>query len=298
MGPPPPVSSGDGHSRQPASTPDRPPGPGQGSHRAPFNGPTPEFATPTGPASGGSRKQGGRRQLEGINSTLQQAQTRPDPVKSTSIRGRSSRTNLANSDAQVLTGGSPASTPAHELQDPIQSSDRRPNEGDDHGRGDHERGRRDRDRSERSGRSSRRSSRERLRSPGGHEREGKEGRSHRDRRSGATGHASSSRDEHEPRRSTRDQSGGNPREPQMSALPPNNRDSATRESRHRNDRGDMGPGGPVAEEWNGSASRHQRGGQRDLGLRPPDDRRDPRDNSRKRRSEDANGFSAEKRQRR
>ncbi|KAF3360070.1 hypothetical protein VDGD_00613 [Verticillium dahliae] len=302
MGPPPSVSAGDAHSRQPTSTPDRPLTSGQGSHQIPsgnFSGPAPDFATPTGPASGGGRKQGGRRQLEGINSTLQQAQGRPDPVKGTTIRGRSSRTNLANSDAQILVGGSPASTSAYEEhQDPLQSSDKRPYEGEEHGRGEHERGRRERDRSERSSRPSRRSSRERQRSPGGHERDSKDSRSHRDRRSGATGHGSSSRDEHEPRRSTRDPSGSNPRESQTGALPPNNRDGASRDSRHRGDRGDMGPGGLVAEEWNGSASRHQRSGQRDSVLRPPDDRRDPRDNSRKRRSEDANGFSVEKRQRR
>ncbi|GJC78092.1 hypothetical protein ColLi_00930 [Colletotrichum liriopes] len=122
----------------------------------------------------------------------------PDSNRGTNIRGRgAARGSIAGSDAQVLTGASPVSTPTQERPDPIVRQDRVQTNGDDHPRSEHDRSRREH-RSER-GRHSRRGSRERERSPD-REREAKEPREHRDRRSGAQSQ-SSTREEREPRRS-------------------------------------------------------------------------------------------------
>lgn len=238
--------------------------------------------TPTGPASNDSRaRPGGNRQLRGIQNTLSQAQADMplgNARSSASLRGRTSRPNLAGSDAMVLTGSSPITTPVHERPDPmrrdaqdrpsrpepIQSvpdsrDDRLAPNGSDYetpGRGDHDRsGRREHrfDRGDRgAGRPSRRSSRER--SPD-RERESKDPRDYRDRRPTAAGPHSGpgggsnprdlDRDLGPPRRSGRDQMPSN-REP----LPPPgqgdpHRDpiNPSRESSYRGHRSESGPAG-------------------------------------------------------
>ncbi|OIW28458.1 hypothetical protein CONLIGDRAFT_547079, partial [Coniochaeta ligniaria NRRL 30616] len=118
------------------NTPDRGPitvGP-PGSRPTPSNMPhTPhgegpsQHHTPTGPASNDSRaRPGGNRQLRGIQNTLSQAQADMPGGNSRgppgTLRGRTSRPNLAGSDAMVLTGNSPATTPLQERPDPLRRS--------------------------------------------------------------------------------------------------------------------------------------------------------------------------------
>ncbi|OHE94724.1 THO complex subunit 2 [Colletotrichum orchidophilum] len=310
IAPPPPPPPGQppshGHSRPPLPpihTPDRPSGSQGSNSRTPTgNFPASADGVPSGPSSNDRGRSGGsRRQLAGINSTLQQAQANmPETNRGTSIRGRgAARGSIAGSDAQVLTGASPVSTPIQDRPDPVRQ-DRGQTNGEDHSQNEHDRSRREH-RSER-GRHSRRSSRERERSPG-REREGKEPREHRERRSGAQGQSSTSRDEREPRRSGREPSSST-RESHANPAHGSGRENtgSSREPRHRNDRADGGRGdgaaGPRNEEWAGNPRGGPRGGPREGGLRPNDDRRE--DRGRKRRSEDAAGFSndREKRQRR
>ncbi|KAK1635066.1 THO complex subunit 2 [Colletotrichum phormii] len=308
IAPPPPPPPGQppshGHSRPPVApinTPDRPSGGQGGNIRTPTGSfPTPTDGVPSGPSSNDRGRSGGsRRQLAGINSTLQQAQANmPETNRGTSIRGRGvARGSIAGSDAQVLTGASPVSTPVQER--PV-GQERAQTNGEDHQQTEHDRGRREH-RSER-GRHSRRSSRERERSPG-RERDGKEPREHRERRSGAQNQSSTGREEREPRRSGREPSGST-RESHANPAHGSSRENtgSSRETRHRNDRGDGGRGdvatGTRNEEWAGNQRGAPRGGPREGGLRPNDDRRE--DRGRKRRSEDAAGFPSEreKRQRR
>ncbi|KAL0933295.1 THO complex subunit 2 [Colletotrichum truncatum] len=308
--PPPGQPSNHGHSRPPLpplNTPDRPMGGPGGNIRTPtgnFPGPM-DVGPPSGPASNDRGRSGGsRRQLAGINNTLQQAQaTMPESNRSTNIRGRgAARGSIAGSDAQVLTGASPISTPTQERPDPVRQDRVQPN-GDDQMQNEHNRSRREH-RSDR-GRQSRRGSRERERSQE-RERDPKEPREYRDRRSGAQGH-SSNREEREPRRSGRDPSGSTS-ESHSNAPHGSNRESmggSGREQRHRSDRGEGGRGeggsGGRNEEWSGNTRGTPRGGHRDGGPRQNDDRREPREErGRKRRSEDAVGLSndREKRQRR
>jgi THO complex subunit 2 len=298
---PPPHSHGHnhGHGRQPmpgTNTPDRNPNQGQRQTPVSYAGsPVIDVNVPTGPASSNERVRngGGRRQLAGINSTLQQAQANmPDVSRSSSGRRGQTRQTLGGSDAQVLTGGSPTATPVQERQDPIrnESSSRAPaNAEESSGRSEHERGRRDRE--SRSNRASRRGSRERggrERSPG-RDREGKEPREYRERHSAA---GEGGREERESRRSTRDHPVA-PREP-MGPPPTGGRDLVQgREGRHRGD----SQTGRSGEDWGGSA-RGGRGGQREGGLRP-EDRRDGReDRGRKRRSEDGVGGLSSDREKR
>ncbi|KAM0562398.1 hypothetical protein ACHAPJ_002088 [Fusarium lateritium] len=297
---PPPHGHGHnhGHGRQSmpgTNTPDR--GPSSGPRQTPgsYQGsPAGDANVPTGPASSNERVRngGGRRQLAGINSTLQQAQANmPDVSRSSSGRRSQARQTLGGSDAQVLTGGSPTTTPVQERQDPVrnESSSRAPANGDENsGRSEHDRSRRDRE--SRSNRASRRGSRERdrERSPG-REREGKEHREYRDRRSGA---GEGGREERESRRSNRDQSGA-AREPM--GPPAGGRDLVQgREGRHRGD----GQGGRTGEDWSGSGSRGGRGGQREGGLRPEDRRDNREDRGRKRRSEEGVGGLSSEREKR
>ncbi|KAF5657061.1 RLR1-like regulatory protein [Fusarium heterosporum] len=297
---PPPQNHGHnhGHGRQSmpgTNTPDRSLSQGQRQTPGGYAGsPVVDSNVPTGPASSNERVRngGGRRQLAGINSTLQQAQANmPDVSRSSSGRGRQARQTLGGSDAQVLTGGSPTATPVQERQDPIrnESSSRAPaNAEESSGRNDHERGRRDRD--SRSNRTSRRGSRERgrERSPG-RDREGKEPREYRERHSGV---GENGREERESRRSTRDHPVA-PREP-MGPPPTGGRELVQgREGRHRGD----GQSGRNGADWGGSG-RGGRGGQREGGLRP-EDRRDGReDRGRKRRSEDGVGGLSSDREKR
>ncbi|KAF4447286.1 hypothetical protein F53441_9173 [Fusarium austroafricanum] len=295
---PPPHGHGHNHGHRQSmpgtNTPDRGPGPRQQQTPGSYAGsPAADPNVPTGPASSNERGRngGGRRQLAGINNTLQQAQANmPDANRSSSGRGRQQRQTLGNSDAQVLTGGSPSVTPVQERQDPIknESSSRAPTNGDEgSSRSEHERSRRG-DRESRSSRRRGSRDRDRDRSPG-REREGKEHREYRDRRSGA---GESNREERESRRSTRDQ-GGAPREP-MGPPTSGGRDLVQgREGRHRGD----GQSGRSGEDWGGN-SRGGRGGQREGGLRP-EDRRDGREErGRKRRSEEGVGGLSSDREKR
>ncbi|OTA63751.1 hypothetical protein K449DRAFT_433074 [Hypoxylon sp. EC38] len=277
----------------PLQTPDRPPVPGTGSHRQPSGthpmGPVSDttniMSAPTGPSSANERGRGGqRRQLSGINNILQGG--------SPTVRSRGSRTNLAGSDAQVLTGASPLSTPVHERPDPnILSGERGMNGGERSGRNDHERGRRDHGNADRSLRSSRRNSRDRSQD---RDQRPKDHRDYRDRKSntGPPNHGREGEME-PPRRSGRDlatmgreqlPAGG------RGDLMGNGRDGP-RESRHRGD------GGSGRHEDYG---RGRGGGGAGGGPRGGDDRRESRggeDRGRKRRSDDFGG-PTEKRQRR
>ncbi|KAI0426118.1 transcription factor/nuclear export subunit protein 2-domain-containing protein [Xylaria sp. FL1042] len=266
-----------GRALPPLQTPDRPPLGSAPSHRpSPVSlSKTPgadnsPMSAPTGPATTSDRSRNGRRQLSGINSILQGGPN---------VRSKGSRTNLAGSDAQVLTGASPVSTPISERPDPFPLKERS-------SRNDHERGRREHDGSERSSRSQRRSSRER--SPDRDHRP-KDHREYQDRKStGRSGHGRDGEKE-STRRSGREQNIG------REALPPRgdvlgNGREGLRELRHRGD---------------GGSSRHDeigRGGSGRGGGPRAEDRREPRGvgddhRNRKRRSEEFGG-PVEKRQRR
>ncbi|KAK0714904.1 transcription factor/nuclear export subunit protein 2-domain-containing protein [Lasiosphaeris hirsuta] len=247
------------------NTPDRPSvsAPNSGVRPPPLNT---DFSTPTGPSASNDRmRPGGSRQLRGIQNTLEKASADSSRGPNT-YRGRQ-RTNLAGSDAQILAGSSPVTTPVHERPDPIRdvsrhdmSTDRAPrgpepiqvvgdsrdgrtlrnSEEYNAARGDHERSsRRDHHRSDRSNRPSRRSSRER--SPD-REREVKDGREHRERRvEPSTGTPSSTRegerDAGSSRRSMRDPTGAG-----RESLPGSREMAPPRESSHRSHRGDVPPG--------------------------------------------------------
>ncbi|KAL2171475.1 hypothetical protein VTG60DRAFT_2643 [Thermothelomyces hinnuleus] len=333
------------HSRAPMHTPDRPPmsTPGSGSRPAP-SGPSADFSsTPTGPAAANDRMRPGGRQLRGIQNTLDKASA--DNARGSGPRTSRSRPNLAGSDAQILAGASPVSTPVHERPaesfrdssrrepsdrpprggpEPIQvvsdsrggretSSSRGPANSDDYGssRSEHDRSRREHHRSERSSRPSGRSSRDRTPD---REREPKDSREYRDRRSSNVP-SSSSRDDRDSRRSMRESTGGG-REP----IPGGGRDLAPprESSSHRSHRGEPGPrgdggsggggrgeGGRGGDDYGRSGSSRSNGPPRDSrSSRPGDERGDPRggdDRARKRRSEGVevgSGSHQDKRQRR
>ncbi len=259
------------HSRPPMHTPDRHPMSAPNSGSRPPSGPSADFSsTPTGPAAANDRMRPGGRQLRGIQNMLDKASA--DNARGPSLRMSRSRPNLAGSDAQILAGASPVTTPVHErppdLRDPSRrdmNADRTPRgpepiqvvsdsrdtssrgpatNGEEYGsgRGEHERSRRDHHRSDRSSRPSGRTSRDRTPD---REREPKESREYRDRRSGVSSNVpggSGAREERDGgRRSSMRESTGGGREP----VPGGGRDMAPpREaSSHRSHRGD-GPSGP------------------------------------------------------
>ncbi|RYP10262.1 hypothetical protein DL764_000754 [Monosporascus ibericus] len=239
--------------------------------------------TPTGPAINDRTRTGGRKQLADINNMLQGGPT---------ARGRNSRSNLAGSDAQVLTGASPISTPVYERPEPIPPNERGANGNERIGRHDHERMRRDHDNTDRPSRPPRHENREH--SPT-RERGSKDTREYRDRKSGAGGpsHGGRESDREPPRRSGREPSGLSrdplPNSGSRGELTSNGRDGG-REGRHRGD------GGNRQEEFGRGG-----GGGRGGGPGGRDDRRDPRkgdDRGRKRQSEEGFGGPNEKRQRR
>ncbi|KAI1083543.1 hypothetical protein F5B20DRAFT_409882 [Whalleya microplaca] len=277
----------------PLQTSERPP-----MHRQPGNNsmaPVPDtnnpMSAPTGPAAANDRaRTGGRRQFSGINTILQGG----NPP----VRSRGSRSNLAGSDAQVLTGASPISTtPVQEHQDAMLLNER--NGGERPGRNDHERGRRDHGNGDRSSRASRRSSRER--SPGDRELRSKEHREYRERKSGAgvMGHPRDGGEMEPPRRPGREQANAGGRGDLMS----NGRDGGLRESRHR---GDGGSGRHDDYGRSGGGGGRGGSGMGGGGPRGGDIRRETRggeDRGRKRRSEEfgsggGGGGPIEKRQRR
>ena len=317
-----PQPSGPGsHSRPPLNTPDRPSmsAPGPGPRQPPHGAPNADFATPTGPSASNDRSRpgGSSRQLRAIQNTLDKTTT----SDRSSVRVSRTRGNIAGSDAQVLVGSSPVTTPVQERPDPIRDNSRHEMSSDRAARGteaiqvvgdsrdprgntngdeysssrDHERSsRRDHHRSDRSNRASRRSSRERSPDAG---REGKEPRDYRDRRSGAapvvTSNSSreSERDSGLSRRSSmRDLNSG------RDSLPGNREMAPPRDSGHRSHRGDvppampMGNRGGVNDEYPGrsgssrgsGAPRDSRSRQGDGELRGGDER-----GARKRRSEGA-----------
>lgn len=201
----------------PPPPPPPPPGGPSGAHR---NGPGLDGVIPTGPAASQERHRGGRRQLAGINNTLQQSQG-PGPEPSRNMpRPNQPRQMLANSDVQVLAGGSPASTPGQEpgryMDAPRGPANGEDGSGHGHGRRDH--------RQDRHGRQSHGDFRDR-RSAGGPDAGPRDDRG--DSRRG--GNASAS-------------------EP----MPPMNPGGGGRD-RHRGD--GAGGGGRGQEEWN-----HSRGG--------------------------------------
>ncbi|KAI0406233.1 transcription factor/nuclear export subunit protein 2-domain-containing protein [Xylaria palmicola] len=258
-------------------TPDRPSLGGTSSHRpSPVGlpnvsaGDNTSISAPTGPAAVHDRSRNGRRQLSGINSILQGGPN---------VRSKSSRPNLAGSDAQVLTGASPVSTPVTERPEMFPLKERS-------GRNDHERGRRDHEGGERPSRGQHRISRERSLD---REHRSKDHREYRDRKSAVgSGHVREVEKE-SVRRPGREQNTGRDTIPPRADIIGNGREGL-RELRHRGD------GGNLRHEDMGR-SLSTRGG----GLRT-EDRRELRSGgedhrNRKRRSEEFGG-PVEKRQRR
>ncbi|RDA84693.1 hypothetical protein CP532_2752 [Ophiocordyceps camponoti-leonardi (nom. inval.)] len=228
-----------------------------------------EAGVPTGPASANDRLRngGGRRQLTSINSTLQSSQSMPDLNR----RAMQPRQYLGNSDAQVLTGGSPASTPGQERTTDVTWHDSAPGWGGPMNGSD---GGARREREARGGHTSRRNSRERERSPrGGREPDLVD---YRDR--GII-------KDHDGRRMGRNMAGPPPPHPA-----PANSGRELMGVRHRAE-GGAGP----REDWGGSGgagynnNRMGRGGPRDMGMRPPPDDRIRDERGRKRRSEEGMG---------
>ncbi|KAI3341898.1 transcription factor/nuclear export subunit protein 2-domain-containing protein [Ustulina deusta] len=266
-----------GRSLPPLQTPERPPLGGASNHRSPLaslpKAPGPDnspMSAPTGPATANDRSRNGRRQLSGINSILQGGPN---------VRSKGSRTNLAGSDAQVLTGASPVSTPTTERPEPFPPKERS-------SRNDHERGRREHDGSERSSRSQRRGSRERS---SDRDHRSKDHREYRDRKSGGgSGHGREGEKE-STRRSGREQNPGRETLPTRGDILGNGRDGL-RELRHRGD------GGNSRHDEMGRSGSGRGGGPR------AEDRREPRSGgedhrNRKHRSDEFGG-PVEKRQRR
>ncbi|KHN99821.1 tho2 protein [Metarhizium album ARSEF 1941] len=238
-----------------------------------------DVETPTGPAMADRPgRGGGRRQLAGINSTLQQAQAKvPEPPRTSGLRMNQPRQMLGNSDIQVLAGGSSTSTLGQERHDTLWMSS---NGGDNQARRDYDRSRTDRDgRSDRSNRTSRRNSRER-------DREGVDPIEGRERRSGGGPDSGDNREERESRR-----------QPRNSMGPPSS--ASGRDSRYRND------GQPGGGNWGENRSGHRTSSGTSRGTWPRDggnqlvNRRDYRDDhGRKRRSEEGVGNLTSEREKR
>ncbi|KAK8118809.1 THO complex subunit 2 [Apiospora kogelbergensis] len=267
---PPSGPSQHGRSLPPLQTPDRVSMPsGLGGSRQ-SSGPLPitpgpdrnnSPSVPTGPSGSTDRAKGGsRRQLAGINNLL----SGTDPAgRGSSLRGRSSRSNLAGSDAQVLTGASPISTPVHE-RGPEPFADRVEQGGSSRGGangderssrgGDRERSRRHHDQSERVTRS-------RDQSPSRDSRL-KEHRDYHERELGASVPGSGAKEggggrEFSSRRSGRESS-SNARDSQFGGraeVVGNGRGDGGRESRHRG-----GDGGGRHEEHSRSGGGGRGGG--------------------------------------
>ncbi|KAK0712155.1 transcription factor/nuclear export subunit protein 2-domain-containing protein [Apiosordaria backusii] len=306
------------HSRPPINTPDRPSmsAPNTGSRPAPPPLNT-DFATPTGPAASNDRIRSGGRQLRNIQSMLDK--TSMENARGPGLRMSRSRPNLAGSDAQILAGSSPVTTPIQERPDPFpRDSGRRDmnverapaapvpiqvvgdsrSNGDDYGssRNEYDRSRREH-RSDRSNRPSRASSRER--NPD-RDRETKEPRDYSHRRSGvsSSGAPGSGRDDRDPnasRRSGRESlpGGGGRDMPPIGPREPSHRgNSGLRSDAVQLGRSD-GHGGGNSQDYGSGRTGPPRGGM----PQPRDSRGPPRQpndqhgdgrsggNDRKRRSE-------------
>lgn len=264
----PPSGPSHGRSLPPLQTPDRAPiAPGQNKARQP-SGSLPvtvgtdkggTMSAPTGPSASNDRsKTGSRRQIAGINNVLRDAHmSGPDGVgRGGSLRGRTSRTSLAGSDAQVLAGASPVSTPVNERHEPF-AIDRGDGvvpgmNGDERsGRSDRDRSRRHHEHSDRPSRSSRHASRER--SPG-RESRSKDHREYRDRDSNAPNNGNRDSEREASRRSTREPSGT------IRESMPGPTGSTSRESRHRGDGGSSGRHEEYGHGRNGGIGGGGRGG--------------------------------------
>lgn len=310
------------HSRPPINTPDRPSmsAPNTGSRQAPPPLNT-DFATPTGPAASNDRMRSGGRQLRNIQNMIDK--TSMENNRGPGLRMSRSRPNLAGSDAQILAGSSPVTTPVQERPEPFPRDsgrrdvnvDRAPaapvpiqvvgdsrSNGDDYGssRNEHDRSRREH-RSDRSNRPSRTSSRER--NPD-RDRDAKEPRDYNHRRSGVSSSGASAgrddRDPNAPRRSGRESlPGGGGRD-----MPP----AGPREPTHRGSNRSDGNAGPRSDAVQLGRNDGHGGGGQDYGSgrtgpprggmpQPRDSRGPPRqpsdqhgdgrngENDRKRRSE-------------
>lgn len=249
------------------------------------------IATPTGPSGTQDRQRGSvRRHLENLQNSITPNRRDGDY--------RRPRASMPDSDAQILTGASPVSTPIQERADPMRrniperplpvndspgplprDSSRFGPHGDDssNNKGEHDRGgRRDhRDRSSRHG--------ARERSPRGERdvRDTRGGESHdrHDRRSGVPPGIDANRDRdpnHEPiqpRRSTRESAAnsssrdfvpGGGREPSSSGRESRHRGDGRGDGRGDNNRGDGGNSGRPGDDWgNSSRGGSMRGGPRD-----------------------------------
>ncbi|TWU77308.1 THO complex subunit 2 [Metarhizium rileyi] len=261
------------HHSQGVNAPDRP-------QPSPRGGPGPDADTPTGPAATDRPgRGGGRRQLAGINNTLQQAQANiPEPPRTSGSRNSQPRQMLGNSDIQVLAGGSSTSMPSQERHDTMWASS---NGSDNPGRRDHDRARSEREgRPDRSNRTLRLSSRE-------HDRDDIDPIEGRDRRIVSGPDAGGSREERETRRLLRDS---------MGPPPP----ASGRDNRHRNE-GHIAGGNWGGEDRGGSrgASGGNWGaGPRDIGSQPGNRRDFREDRGRKRRSEEGVGNLTSEREKR
>ncbi|KAH7030861.1 transcription factor/nuclear export subunit protein 2-domain-containing protein [Microdochium trichocladiopsis] len=282
----------------PMQTPDRPPV-GSGHRPLPIDMDSSPMSAPTGPASNEGRgRTGGRRQLDHIQSTL----------ASGGSRGRNSRT-MAGSDAQVLTGASPVSTPVHERMDPLQPSERGTNGADRPDRHDHERSRHEQDGPDRAIRSGQHGGRER--SPG----RDRGSKDVRDSKSGVPPNLHSGRErerDSSSRRSGRESGAPGRDSPAgfRSGEVPSGGRERNRDSRHRQD--GNGGGGSSRHDEQGRGSGTGRGNSNSAGVSggprgPGDERRESRRggeerSSRKRQSEEGfggpGGVPSEKRQRR
>lgn len=255
----PPLNTGDR-----AATPTGPSGPrhGQGSlPNTPVTENSAPYSAPTGPGGSHDRQRGSaRRHLENLQNSITPNRRDNDY--------RRQRASMPDSDAQILTGASPVSTPVHERSDPMRrntiperplpvidnnapparEASRPVPHGDDFSttRGDHDRGGR-RDHRERPDRSSRHGGRER--SPRA-ERDARDPRTseiheRHDRRSGLPPGLDPRDPNHEPiqpRRSTRESVANSSN---RDTLPGGGREpsGSSREPRHRGDgRGDSGRG--------------------------------------------------------
>ncbi|ELQ37580.1 THO complex subunit 2 [Pyricularia oryzae] len=273
----------------PLHTPDRPSHTGRGplppsnipSH-TPGSDPRGNHSVPSGPGSANdrNRNRGPRAMMDSINTTLEKAGQENRANYNDGNRGNynnnrmSGGRNVPGSDARILTGGSPASTPTQERTNPMlrdlpgdrghsssfggdmprggpvtDYSNHGPNGSSSRDGRDHERSSsRKEHRESRSGRPSRRGSRDRSGDRGDRgDRESREHReSGRDRRSGApgssgtsggSGHGRDGERESSSRRGTaRDSTGGGGREAIPNAT--SGRESlggSGRESRHRGD---------------------------------------------------------------
>ncbi|KAI9050570.1 hypothetical protein LZ554_005731 [Drepanopeziza brunnea f. sp. 'monogermtubi'] len=305
---------------KPRSRPDLPPlatpGPPSGpkiNQSSPINPPPSSFAAPTGPASANERAtRGGRRQLAGINTMLQQG-AQQNTTDRTNIRGRGGRMSGMGHETLIAR----PSTPSMPVPPPPPGPPPLVNParadlitGPETSSKDHDQERNGRrERSGRSRRSSRSPGRERDSKRASHEDERPPRSEHRDRSDRRTGEREPEKDRHQSRLSPapardlmagRDSTGGRD---SMGARDAGRdggreRERGERESRRRDGHRDSSGRDPNVAGWNGERGDrgNERGGSgrgsrdtRNGDMRNEEHRRDGRgnrdDGSRKRRSD-------------